>query len=339
MNASPVKRRVLGALDPNAPSPKVRRDQKPESQQSPIKASLSTTTAPARTASRTPEVESPSRKRPLAAPSTTPHADIDSGEEPASKRPCLGEDAEAQRIECDNVARTVRILLFFSHERSTNDGPQQQFPRSPLQSSPTRGTRKHRSPSIASTASISVFDTSAAANDTTLTEPDLHANPAPVTATATAPPPRPTTITAPQRRSPAPRLTRDQAREKAEILRLRLGLASYKVRTGQTDVPLERLQAGGDGRNLAADMWTERESGRERQRRQRQRQSQHGEEEGDVRDQGETQGSGASKRARDESAPGDAATLPRRRSAAGDCGGGDDASGGAASGLLSLARS
>lgn len=30
--------------------------------------------------------------------------------------------------------------------------------------------------------------------------------------------------------------------QKAEILRLRLGLANYKLRTGQTDVPLEQLQ-------------------------------------------------------------------------------------------------
>jgi hypothetical protein len=37
-------------------------------------------------------------------------------------------------------------------------------------------------------------------------------------------------------------LTREQAREKAEILRLRLGLASYKLRTGQTSVPLADLQ-------------------------------------------------------------------------------------------------
>ncbi|KAG7138482.1 hypothetical protein HYQ46_008321 [Verticillium longisporum] len=37
-------------------------------------------------------------------------------------------------------------------------------------------------------------------------------------------------------------LTREQAREKAQILRLRLGLANYKLRTGQADVPLERLQ-------------------------------------------------------------------------------------------------
>jgi len=44
--------------------------------------------------------------------------------------------------------------------------------------------------------------------------------------------------------SPAPRiLTRDEAREKAEILRLRLGLAGYKVRTGQTSVPLANLVA------------------------------------------------------------------------------------------------
>lgn len=30
--------------------------------------------------------------------------------------------------------------------------------------------------------------------------------------------------------------------QKAQILRLRLGLANYKLRTGQADVPLERLQ-------------------------------------------------------------------------------------------------
>ncbi|KAK7225513.1 hypothetical protein V2G26_013516 [Clonostachys chloroleuca] len=43
--------------------------------------------------------------------------------------------------------------------------------------------------------------------------------------------------------SPAPRvMTRQQAMEKAEILRLRLGLASYKFRTGQTSVPLANLQ-------------------------------------------------------------------------------------------------
>ncbi|KAK4078782.1 uncharacterized protein Triagg1_3113 [Trichoderma aggressivum f. europaeum] len=78
----------------------------------------------------------------------------------------------------------------------------------------------------------SLFDSSAGdASWTTATEPD---------ATAT------TTLLAATR----PRaLTREQAREaslppvqKAEILRLRLGLAGYKLRTGQTSVPLSQLQ-------------------------------------------------------------------------------------------------
>ncbi|CAK7231923.1 hypothetical protein SEUCBS140593_008086 [Sporothrix eucalyptigena] len=37
-------------------------------------------------------------------------------------------------------------------------------------------------------------------------------------------------------------LTREQSRQRAEILKLRLGLARYKVRTGQVDVPLEHLR-------------------------------------------------------------------------------------------------
>lgn len=72
----------------------------------------------------------------------------------------------------------------------------------------------------------SLFDTSAVdtTQDTTLTEPDAE---------AVAPtPPRPRRGT----------MTREEARRSAETLRLRLGLASYKVRTGQTDVPLELLK-------------------------------------------------------------------------------------------------
>ncbi|CAK7269322.1 hypothetical protein SEPCBS57363_003543 [Sporothrix epigloea] len=38
------------------------------------------------------------------------------------------------------------------------------------------------------------------------------------------------------------KLTREQSRQRAEILKLRLGLARYKVRTGQIDVPLEHLR-------------------------------------------------------------------------------------------------
>ncbi|KAI1372974.1 hypothetical protein F4677DRAFT_232657 [Hypoxylon crocopeplum] len=78
----------------------------------------------------------------------------------------------------------------------------------------------------------SVIDTS---QDTTITEPDAEV----VARTPPAPPRR--------------QLTREEARQKAETLRLRLGLASYKVRTGQTDVPLDQLKVkplllGGDSR-------------------------------------------------------------------------------------------
>ncbi|KAI1637659.1 hypothetical protein F4809DRAFT_640326 [Biscogniauxia mediterranea] len=79
--------------------------------------------------------------------------------------------------------------------------------------------------------SSSIFDNSVidTSQDTTITEPDADALAPPL---LVAPPP-------PRQR---PAMTREEARQKAEILRLRLGLASYKVRTGQTDVPLERLK-------------------------------------------------------------------------------------------------
>ncbi|KAK0763027.1 hypothetical protein N5P37_004010 [Trichoderma harzianum] len=84
------------------------------------------------------------------------------------------------------------------------------------------GATRSRSPSLETS---SLFDSSAGdASWTTATEPDAAAA---------------TTLLAATR----PRaLTREQAREKAEILRLRLGLAGYKLRTGQTSVPLSELQ-------------------------------------------------------------------------------------------------
>ncbi|KAI1393225.1 uncharacterized protein F4822DRAFT_383988 [Hypoxylon trugodes] len=77
----------------------------------------------------------------------------------------------------------------------------------------------------------SLFDNSAidATQDTTITEPDVEV-------LARVPPVQ----------APAPgrqrAISREEARRKAETLRLRLGLASYKVRTGQTDVPLDQLK-------------------------------------------------------------------------------------------------
>ncbi|KAJ4268783.1 hypothetical protein NW762_002851 [Fusarium torreyae] len=78
----------------------------------------------------------------------------------------------------------------------------------------------------------SVFDTSA--NDASwATTTDDHD-------TATAAPTA--TATTEQTTQQSPTLTRQQIRQRAETLRLRLSLANYKVRTGQTTVPLSELQ-------------------------------------------------------------------------------------------------
>ncbi|KAJ0346082.1 hypothetical protein KNSL1_007765 [Colletotrichum chrysophilum] len=105
----------------------------------------------------------------------------------------------------------------------------------------------------ASPATSSVFDNSAmdtSQNTTILTEPDQEHAATTTTTTTTLPPPRPRRL-----------LTREEARQvrrdstgdkerntdwrllqKARILRLKLGLANYKLQTGQEDVPLDRLQ-------------------------------------------------------------------------------------------------
>ncbi|KAM0263065.1 hypothetical protein ACHAQJ_001444 [Trichoderma viride] len=85
------------------------------------------------------------------------------------------------------------------------------------------GATRSRSHSLETS---SLFDTSTENTSwaTTTTEPDLAAAEIPLA------------ITRPRA------LTREQAREKAEILRLRLGLAGYKLRTGQTTIPLSELQ-------------------------------------------------------------------------------------------------
>ncbi|KAI3338892.1 hypothetical protein F4824DRAFT_498743 [Ustulina deusta] len=76
---------------------------------------------------------------------------------------------------------------------------------------------------------LSLFDNSTIENSqvTVISEPDVETTAAPAV-----------TENRPRQGS----MTREEARQKAEILRLRLGLASYKVKTNQTDVPLERLQ-------------------------------------------------------------------------------------------------
>ncbi|KAH8668303.1 hypothetical protein BX600DRAFT_434852 [Xylariales sp. PMI_506] len=115
-----------------------------------------------------------------------------------------------------------------------NDGHSSREPLAKRTCPPSSSKRDHsgcgkgrvhsQSPEASSIFDVSAVDTSQA---TTITEPDGD---------IFRSPPRP-----PRRRA----LTREEARQKAEILRLRLGLAGYKLRTGQEDVPLERLQIRG----------------------------------------------------------------------------------------------
>ncbi|KAL2155907.1 hypothetical protein VTH82DRAFT_649 [Thermothelomyces myriococcoides] len=262
--SSPVKRRVLGALDPNACSPNKARKHEggkqqqqqlftPPRWQTPVKATpfvpprreltvggtlpanrvLSTSLSPPRSPSPpssqslvpdTPVRETGTDSRKRRSPSSSAIVDtptsgiiateteVAEGGEPAAKRACLDSRREDGQV-----------------RRSESPPPSTLTTR-------TVGTTRHRS---ASPDAPSVFDNSVVENSqaTVLTEPDAAGpNSAPVPASASLPAPLPT----PRGR---PRLTREQAREKAEILRLRLGLASYKVRTGQTDVPLDRLEA------------------------------------------------------------------------------------------------
>ncbi|KAK3357264.1 hypothetical protein B0T25DRAFT_151941 [Lasiosphaeria hispida] len=198
--SSPIKRRVLAALDPNA-SPKppphhqtnIKQHQQQQQQANkPAYHGKPLASVPRTHISQTtpePEVSEPEAlKRPM---SMAPRAD----DEPAAKRPRFGADGDAS----------------------------QESPRSSTLSD--SNSRNHSAP--ASPAASSVFDNSAidTSQATAVTEPDINSAPS-----SFAAPPR------------APRFSREEAREKAEIIRLRLGLANYKVRTGQTDVPLERLQ-------------------------------------------------------------------------------------------------
>ncbi|KAK0738284.1 hypothetical protein B0T18DRAFT_394601 [Schizothecium vesticola] len=188
MATSPVKRRVLGALNPNASSPRPQRIDGTKAALQPSHSAHGLAALPQ-----------------LSVASTPGKRTIDS----VQASPACGGDPEAKR---------ARLTAEEGGGRTTQ--PQ--------------SNRKPRSPSP---ADDSIFDHSAAdtSQATAITEPDAERH------TAPAIPSLPSLAGSVPRR-PAPRLTRQQAREKADILRLRLGLANYKVRTGQTDVPLERLQ-------------------------------------------------------------------------------------------------
>ncbi|KAI1167478.1 hypothetical protein F5B18DRAFT_441956 [Nemania serpens] len=94
---------------------------------------------------------------------------------------------------------------------------------------PQKGLDETSRPRSISPEESSIFDNSTVDNSqiTVISEPDVETSTAPAIA---------------ENRPRQGSMTREEARKKAEILRLRLGLAGYKVRTNQADVPLERLQ-------------------------------------------------------------------------------------------------
>ena len=112
-------------------------------------------------------------------------------------------------------------------------------------------SRSHSPDTTASASASSIFDTSAGDASWATTATDVDADRA--AAVTTAAPPvgltreqarevrRPRALCPPRRVS---RLTNQPtpSLQKAQILRLRLSLASYKLRTGQTAVPLADLQ-------------------------------------------------------------------------------------------------
>ncbi|TDZ65056.1 hypothetical protein CTRI78_v003801 [Colletotrichum trifolii] len=233
--SSPAKRRALAPLDANvnAMSPAPKRHNKTPLPNSPIKTSIKSP---------------PGLKRPIAA------VVFDENSVVAKKKQCQ-EPVAAPLPRLVHVPAPVnapastptsapasapapaqRTLEPVQPEEEVDakEGQTEPQPEKELVESPavvqSEGKEQHLTRSRAASPSpdvSSVFDSSAmdtSQNTTLLTEPDTEQ-------TRTLPPPR-------QKRL----LTREEARQKARILRLKLGLANYKLRTGQEDVPLDMLQ-------------------------------------------------------------------------------------------------
>ena len=155
------------------------------------------------------------------------------------------------------MKRSSGIMVLQDAETAAEDMQQQQ------QQAPKTNKLEHAREAQPSTQSSrthspdasSVFDAEGQEDATwvtTATEPDVGAM-VPVVVAARPPPPR-VVLTREQAREvrfpdtilgieSTKRLTDGVGKQKVEILRLRLGLASYKLRTGQVSVPLADLQA------------------------------------------------------------------------------------------------
>ena len=162
---------------------------------------------------------------------------------PASGQPELGQPPNTPTSKRSTQERPLAREEPPAKKLCTSPAPAPPTPRTRAPSNEQPEARPAQEPSCSS-EDPSVFDTSAAdaSAATAATEPDAtaavpeHTPPQQHPPLSQPPPPMPT----PASRSRP--LAREQARQKAEVLRLRLGLARYKLQTGQEDVPLERLE-------------------------------------------------------------------------------------------------
>ncbi|KID86529.1 cyclin-dependent kinase [Metarhizium guizhouense ARSEF 977] len=168
---------------------------------------------------------SPAKQRAALAP-------LDANARPSLPSPKMPKDGSVSVIPLTGGSSPLKKSLSSSLTTTTTSGTKR-----PAEELTPPGRKKTcveedaRRSRTSSPDSPSLFDTSAAEGDsswaTAATEPDVG-----IVSDAPA-------LLAPRQRGT---MTREQAREKAAILRLRLGLASYKVRTGQTTVPLADLE-------------------------------------------------------------------------------------------------
>ncbi|KAI8289089.1 hypothetical protein K4K56_007761 [Colletotrichum sp. SAR 10_98] len=265
--SSPAKRRALAPLDANvnAMSPKRQLHNKTTMPGSPLKSPIKSPLGLKRSLdtvifdenSVVPKKKQCQEPVKVAAPSPAPAPALSLKAErvsaaaasPAPAAPTSTSTpppAPAQTEEDMPDAKEVRDLRTSPEGSEANacEVPQQTTQEEPLHLKPEKKdaittaaddeqTQRQQTPRrSASPATSSVFDNSAmdtSQNTTILTEPDQEQ--AARTTTTTLPPQRPRRL-----------LTREEARQKARILRLKLGLANYKLQTGQEDVPLDRLQ-------------------------------------------------------------------------------------------------
>ncbi|KXH39656.1 hypothetical protein CNYM01_13641 [Colletotrichum nymphaeae SA-01] len=215
---------AVDIFDENALVPKKKQCQEPAS--AAVASDAATTiaasvavAAPAREVALAPEATSPVNTIPsasAAAPTPAPapaqtememDVDPDATETQSEQSDEQNQHSEQQQPEPEVVQGENELLPEQQQEGSRHETP------------------RTRSASPADTSVV--FDTSAmdtSQNTTILTEPDAEQ-------ARTLPPPRPRRL-----------LTREEARQKARILRLKLGLANYKLQTGQENVPLDKLE-------------------------------------------------------------------------------------------------